>query len=118
MTLDDLRRRFWWLGDGPARSHIVALENNRATVEITQHTWNRRTERYERSVEQGFAALGLAVEWRRAWSAALRRELAEARAGTEAAGHAFDEVAFIAAMAAEEKVRLERETRGEGEGGE
>jgi hypothetical protein len=104
LTLDDLRRRFWWLGGGEAGSHLVALANNRVTMEITQHTWSRRTERYERSVEEGLAAMGLRVEWRRAWSAARRRDLDEARTRAEAAGQRFDEEAFV-----EERARFESE---------
>ena len=111
MTLDELRRRFWWVGASRARSHIVALENNRVTVEITHHTWNRRTERYERSVERGFAALGLSVAWQPVWSAARRREIDDARAGAVAAGAAFEEAAFVAKMRAEERARLAREDK-------
>ena len=109
MTLDELRRRFWWLGVSRARSHLVALENNRVTVEITHHTWNRRTERYERSVERGFAAFGLSVAWQPRWSAARREEIDEARARAVVRGEAFEEAAFVAKMRAEEWARLERE---------
>jgi hypothetical protein len=109
LTLDELQRRFWWLGASRARSHIVALENNCVTVEITHHTWNRRTERYERSVERGFAALGLAVAWQRRWSAARRREIDEARARALDVDETFDEAAFVAAMRGEERARLDRE---------
>jgi hypothetical protein len=114
LTLDELRQRFWWLGASRTQSHIVALENNRVTVEITHHTWNRRTERYERSVERGFGALGLAVAWQRRWSGALQQEIDKARASAAEGGEAFDEAAFIATKPAEERARIERE----GEAGE
>lgn len=70
------------------------------TVEIIEHTWNRRTARYEESVEKEFAALGLAVVWRRLWSEALRQMIEEARA---AAGASFDENAFVERMREEER---------------
>lgn len=109
MTLDELRKHFWWLGNGEAGSHLVALENNRVTVEITQHTWSLRTGRYERSVERELGALGFKVAWRRAWSTARRRDLEDARMRTDANRQPFDEGAFIEAMRVEERARLERE---------
>jgi hypothetical protein len=113
VTLEALRRRFWWLGATPTRSFIVGLENDRATVDITQHTWSRRTQHYERSVERQLAALGLSVVWRPRWSEALRRRLDEARA---AAGETFDEVAFVARMRDEEARRAKRESEDPPEG--
>ena len=82
MTLEALRRRFWWLGATPTRSFIAGLENGRATVDITQHTWSRRTQHFERSVERQFAELGLSIAWQPRRSGALRRQLEEARAST------------------------------------
>jgi hypothetical protein len=111
LTLDELRQRLWWIGADPGRSHIVALENNRVTIEIIQHTWNGRTERYERSVEEALAAVGFRVEWRRGWSSARRRNLADARTNAAHRGESFDEEAFVAARCVEERERLEHEAR-------
>ena len=44
-----------------AEAYIVALEKCHVTVEITNPTWNLCTERYARSLERGFAPLGLFV---------------------------------------------------------
>jgi hypothetical protein len=113
VTLEGLRRRFWWLGATRNHSYIVGLENDRVTIDITQYTWNRHTQHYEESVERQLRELGLSVAWQRRWSEVLRKQLVEARARAEAAGARFDEVAFVACRQDEETRRVERE---EGEG--
>jgi hypothetical protein len=116
VTLEALRRQFWWMRATPTRSFIVGLENDRVTVDITQHTWSRRTQHYERSVERQFAELGLGVVWQPRWSESLRRRLDEARAVAAAAGDTLDEAAFVERMRDVEARRAKREGEDGGQG--
>jgi hypothetical protein len=95
MTLAELRARFWWLGLNADESYIVALANGIATVRIIQCTWNRRTKKYEESVERDFKGLGLRVMWQPFWSDKLQEQLEKAREVARKAGLSFDEDAFI-----------------------
>jgi hypothetical protein len=95
MTLTELRARFWWLGPNADKSYIVALANGIATVKVIECTWNRRTQKYEESVELDFKRLGLRVMWQPFWSDKLQEQLDKAREVARKAGLSFDEDAFI-----------------------
>jgi hypothetical protein len=62
-------------------------------------------------VEEELAAVGLRVEWRRPWSAALRRDLDAARTKATQGGEPFDEGSFVSVKCVEERERLESEAR-------
>jgi hypothetical protein len=96
MTLDELRHRFWWLGD--KGSYIVALDGDRVTVKVIQTSWARRTQAYEDSVARDFAALGLHVQWEPFFAEALEAEIVKARESATAAGKVFDRAAFVEMM--------------------
>ena len=95
MTLDELRKHFWWLGPIKAGSHIIALDGTRVTVKVLQASWNRRTTAYEELVARDFAALGFAVTWVPYWRDNLQAQIDEARTAAKKKGHTFDEDAFI-----------------------
>jgi hypothetical protein len=104
MTLDELRRHFWWLGPGKPGSHIVALEGTNVTVKVLQTTWNRRrTGAYEEAVARDFAVLGFTVTWVPYWTDDLQGKIDEARASAEKKGQPFDEAAFIEKRRREER---------------
>lgn len=109
VTLDDLRKRFWWLGPGPAGSYIVALEGDTVTIKVIQCSWNRRTQKYEEAVACDFHALGFKVVWQPFLADKLRGELDRAREVAEKAGVLFDEGKFIEQQRAAE---IRRETSG------
>ena len=108
VTLEELRRRFWWLGPSPRDSFIVALNGDTVTVKVIQCTWNRRTQKYEEAVARDFHALGLQVVWKPFFSEKLRAEIEKAREDGLKAKIQFDEDAFLDERRAEE---LRRETR-------
>jgi len=95
MTLAELRAQFWWLGPNADESYIVALANRIATLKVIQCTWNRRTQKYEESVERDFKGLGVRVLWQPFWSDKLQEQLDKAREVARKAGLSFDEDAFI-----------------------
>ena len=109
VTLDELRKRFWWLGPDPAGSYIVALEGDTVTIKVIQCSWNRRTQKYEEAVARDFHALGFKVVWQPFLAEKLRTELEKARESAEKAGVIFDEGKFIEQQRAME---IRRETSG------
>ena len=95
MTLDELRKHFWWLGPGKAGSHIIALDGAEVTVKVVQASWNRRTTPYEEVMARDFAVLGLTVTWVPYWRDDLQGEIDDAREAARKKGQPFDEAAFI-----------------------
>ena len=79
VTLDELRKKFWWLGPSVRDSYIVALDGDTVTIKVIQCSWNRRTQKYEEAVARDFEALGLRVEWRPFFSEKLMAEIEKAR---------------------------------------
>jgi hypothetical protein len=108
VTLEELRRRFWWLGPSLRDSFIVALEGETVTIKVIQCSWNRRTQKYEAAVARDFHALGLQVVWKPFFSEKLRAEIEKAREDALKAKIQFDEDAFLEEQRTEE---LRRETR-------
>ena len=106
MTLEDLRKRFWWLGPSPRDSYIVALDGDTVTIKVIQCTWNRRTQKYEDAVARDFQALGLQVKWQPFFSEMLRAMIEKAR---DEAGPTFDEGRFLEDQRAPELRREARE---------
>jgi hypothetical protein len=106
VTLEDLRRKFWWLGPSSKDSYIVLLEGDTVTIKVIQCSWNRRTQKYEEAVAGDFHALGLKVKWQPFFSEKLRGEMEKAR---EKAGARFDEGEFVEMQ---REAELRRETRG------
>ncbi|HJX51350.1 MAG TPA: hypothetical protein VJ801_01165 [Polyangia bacterium] len=109
VTLDELRKRFWWLGPDPAGSYIVALEGDTVTIKVIQCSWNRRTQKYEEAVACDFHAIGFKVVWQPFLAEKLRTELEKARESAEKAGVLFDEGKFMEQQRAAE---IRRETSG------
>jgi hypothetical protein len=103
VTLDELRKHFWWLGPGKPGSHIVALDGANVIVKVVQATWNRRTGPYEEAVARDFAALGFTVTWVPYWRDDLQAQIDEARNAAEKKGQPFDEIAFVAKKRHEER---------------
>lgn len=96
MTLEELRKRFWWLG--PDGSYVTALRGDQVTVKVIQTSWVRRTQTYEESVARDFVALGFRVQWEPFFADSLETEIARAKEKAEAVGKTFDRATFIAAM--------------------
>jgi hypothetical protein len=103
VTLDELRRYFWWLGPGKPGSNILSLEGAVVTIKVIQSSWNRRTQQYEAAVARDFAALGLTVSWVPFWSEGLQAQIDEAREEARKKGKPFDEAAFVARKQQEER---------------
>jgi len=95
VTLEELRRKFWWLGPSLRDSYIVALDGNTVTVKVIQCSWNRRTQKYEEAVARDFHALGLQVRWKPFFSEKVRAEIEKAREEAMRAKIQFDEGKFL-----------------------
>lgn len=95
VTLEELRRQFWWLGPSPRDSYIVALDGDTVTIKVIQCNWNRRTQKYEEAVARDFQALGLQVVWKPFFSEKLRAEIEKAREEAMKAKISFDEGKFL-----------------------
>ena len=95
VTLEELRRQFWWLGPSPRDSYIVALDGDTVTIKVIQCSWNRRTQKYEEAVARDFHALGLQVVWKPFFSEKLRAEIEKAREDAMKAKVHFDEGKFL-----------------------
>jgi hypothetical protein len=95
VTLEDLRRKFWWLGPSLRDSYIVALDGDTVTIKVIQCSWNRRTQKYEEAVARDFLALGLQVVWKPFFSEKLRAEMEKAREEALKAKISFDEGRFL-----------------------
>ena len=95
VTLEELRRQFWWLGPSPRDSYIVALDGDTVTIKVIQCNWNRRTQKYEEAVARDFQALGLQVVWKPFFSEKLRTEIEKAREEALKAKIQFDEGEFL-----------------------
>jgi hypothetical protein len=106
VTLDELRKKFWWLGPSVRDSYIVALDGDTVTIKVIQCSWNRRTQKYEEAVARDFEALGLRVEWRPFFSEKLMAEIEKAR---EKLGANFDEGRFLDEQRAAELRRVAHE---------
>ena len=95
VTLDELRKKFWWLGPSLRDSYIVALDGDTVTIKVIQCSWNRRTQKYEEAVARDFHALGLQVVWKPFFSEKLRTEIEKAREEAMKAKVQFDEGKFL-----------------------
>jgi hypothetical protein len=109
VTLEDLRRQFWWLGPSLRDSYIVALDGDTVTIKVIQCTWNRRTQKYEEAVARDFHALGLQVVWLPFFSEKLRAEIEKAREEAMKAKMQFDEGKFLDGQRVAEQRRETRE---------
>jgi len=95
-TIEELRKRFWWLG--PDGSYIVALDENTVTIKVIQTSWARTTLLYEEAVARDFAQLGLSVTWQPFFCEKLSARIDEERQRLAKTHRPFDEHAFVERM--------------------
>jgi len=99
-TIEELRKRFWWLG--PDGSYILALNGQEVTIKVIQTSWVRNTRLYEEAVARDFALLRLSVAWQPFFCEKLAARIDEEQQRFTKTGRRFDEKVFIEKMRQQE----------------
>jgi len=108
MDLDELRKKFWWLGGHG--EHILNLEDDVATVAVPRHTWNP-IPAYEARLAAMFGAAGIKVQSKDAFLAELEKIIRDRADLLHAKGVRMDRERFIARMKRREELAADRSHR-------
>lgn len=108
MDLDELRKKFWWLGGHG--EHILNLENDTATVAVPRHTWNP-IPAYEARLAAMLGALGIRVQSKDAFLDDLERIIRDRADLLSARGIRMNRERFIARMKRREELAANPDRR-------